>query len=255
MTFEELKKEFLDIKKKGQTDGVTLEDYNKLLEINRNLYMLAGENLDFSTQELLVSINDVIEEMYCAGLLNKFSYNDCYYISRNSFLLPLVLANNEYSHIKMYSDNSYQFLCQMHKEENPSLGVTDLKNVMSCFGCWFNGNAISYLKAYEHLSYRKSLALLAQIYKIDVPVKYGELDELVKKYQAAILSDEYVKLMERGQWRLKKRGIERYNGMDVNTEYQKRYDAIERIRNNEYDSNFIYEGPKQLIYLNGDKRN
>lgn len=221
MSLEEMKTKFLEIKDKGNKEGLTYNDYlvlrdmrNKIMEneansethdyLNNeffscveNIYTLgmrgilsyndyiafkdnmskldskiisyfAAEEMFGPSQELFGSINDVIEEVFIKGLLHKFSRKDCDYISKNGFLLPLVLANNTHPKIRLTGDNRYMFLCQLHLEKTPSLGVNDLKNYYFCYGCGGSGNAVSYLMEYENLSFPESIQLLAQIYLFDV---------------------------------------------------------------------------------------
>jgi len=304
MSIEEIKKEFLEIKTKGQTEGLIFDDYLKLKKMRDSLglsiensdiphdylnndffplieefyskgmrgilsytdYIAFKEEMDkldlgiisyFSydverenSGNLFVDIDNTIQEIYLKGMLNRFSSNDCRYIIQNSFLLPLVLANNTHHRIRLTGDNRYMFLCQLHWEKTPSLGVYDLNNTFRCFGCGYGGNSVYYLQKYEDLSFTEALQLLAQIYLFDINNKNPKLEGLVQKYQATILSDEYQHLLELGRERLKGRNIEIINGVRVDDLYNKRYDAINRIKAQEFDSNFKYEGPKKLIYLN-----
>lgn len=108
------------------------------------------------------------------------------------------------------------------------------------------GNQIDYLMEHECISYKRAIKLLSEIYLIDLhekePPTQEEL-EIIKKYQNAIIGSEYLELLKRGEERLKKRN-------NPNTAfYQKRYKQIERIKNKEYDKDFIYKKPPQKIYL------
>lgn len=302
MSLEEMKHIFLEIKNKGNKDGLTYEDYLVLRNIRDNIMSIegsrethdylnneffssihdiyslgmrgelsyndyisfkdnmsklepkiisyfVGEELFGPSQELLGDISDVIDEVFIKGLLHKFSQKDCNYISQNGFLLPLVLANNTHPKIRLTGDNRYMFLCQLHLEKTPSLGVNDLKNYYFCYGCGGSGNAVSYLMEYENLSFPESIQLLAQIYLFDVKRQEQKFAPLVQKYQDAILSDEYQNLLEIGFDRFKKREIKNFNGDDVEQLYKNRYNTINRIKNHLMDPNFTYEGPKKLIYL------
>lgn len=304
MSLDDMKKEFLRIKTKGQSEGLTIEDYVSLRNMRDKLgisiednffshdylnneffssveeiytkgmrgllsyndYLAFKENFDeiapkivsyFSLQDdeeiqnnLFGDMSEVIDQIYRNGLLNKFSSKDCQYISHNSLLLPLVLANNTHPKIKITGDNRYMFLCQLHMESTPSLGVYDLTNTMFCYGCGVGGGPVSYLEKCEGLSFPQALQLLSQIYLFDVEKVDSKFNLLVEKYQAALLSDEYKELLEMGRDRIKQRDVVKINGNSVDSLYEFRYKTIDRIKNGQYDSAFSYEGPKKLVYLN-----
>lgn len=238
----------------GMRGILSYDDYlsfkNNMSELDSKIRSFFSDSETFGpSQELFGSVHEVITEAFNKGLLHKFSKGDCKYISEHSFILPLVLANNTHPKIRLTGDNRYMFLCQIHWEKTPSLGVNDLKNYYFCYGCGYAGNAVSYLMKYEHLSYPDALQLLAQVFLFDVKVEQEKLVPLVKKYQDAILSDEYQRLLEIGFDRLNNRGIRQINNEDVEVLYKNRYDTINRIKNGLADENFTYEGPKKLIYL------
>lgn len=307
MSLDDMKKEFLRIKTKGQSDGLTIEDYVILRDmrdkigismednifehdylnneffssieemyakgmrglLSYNDYLYFKQNMDkldpkivsyFSSEEniqdeqdLFGDLDETIRKIYNRGLLHKFSSGDCRYIAYKSLLLPLVLANNTHDKIKLSGDNRYMFLCHLHHENTPSLGIYDLNNTMFCYGCGFVGGPVSYLEKCEGLSFPQALQVLSQIYLFDTGRVDSKFDKLVEKYQAALLSDEYKELLEMGINRLKERQIEKINGESVDSLYEFRYKTIDRIKNGQYDSAFSYEGPKKLVYLNYKK--
>lgn len=304
MTFLDMDVRFSNIVSKGQKEGITLEDFNALKQIERELLVAIRRmygSRDYLNNEFFSAIEEIYKKGMCgvltyedyadfkaktAGLDEKiaayFSYevpgekeeilygNICavindidynklatgltrdqiQYIRQYAYLLPLAVANNTHTKIKMYGDNSYMFLCQFHVEHTPSMGVTDLKNLMHCFGCHTNGNAIDYLMKYENLSFPDAVRLAAQIFKFDI----GEIDEsftgVVEKYQDAILSDQYEELLYKGYDRLKNRGIENIRDINVEDAYNSRFGMIERIRRGESDPNFKCDDVKRLVYLN-----
>lgn len=241
--------------KKGMCGVLSYDDYVAFKEKTEGLdskitSYFAEEVAGDDEERLFGYMDDILHSIDYDKLLTGLSSKELQYIKQNSFLLPLALANNTHPKIKLYGDNSYMFLCQFHVEHTPSLGISDLKNLMHCFGCHTNGSAVSYLMHYENLSYEDAIQLLSQIYKFDVGRSDSKLDWLVEKYQSAILSDQYKELLEKGHDRLRSRGIEHIGTIDVERAYDSRYAAIERIRNGETDSNFVCEGPKKLVYLN-----
>lgn len=247
--------------KKGMSGVLSYDDYVLFKEKTARLdskitsyFSVFSEEIPGEDEQILFgNMDDVIRSIDYNQLITGLSAKELRYIRQNSFLLPLVLANNTHPKIKMYGDNSYMFLCQFHVERTPSLGVSDIKNLMHCFACHTNGSAIDYLMKYENLSFKDAVQLLSQIYKFDIKRSDAQLDGLVEKYQNAILSDQYLELLEKGQDRLRRRGIEQFDGKSVDAVYDYRYHTIDRIRNGENDPNFICDGPKQLIYLNNKK--
>lgn len=240
--------------KKGMCGVLSYDDY---LLFKEQTYGLDSKIFDYFFQEVpgeneLKLFNDmdkIVSRIDYDRLLTGFSKKELRYIKRNSFLLPLAVANNTYPKIKMYGDNSYMFLCQFHNERTPSLGISDLKNLMHCFACYKSGSSVDYLMGYEDLSYEDSVKLLAQIYLFDSSGVDPKFEDLVDKYQSAILSDQYYELLVKGQTRLEARGIEQIDCVSVSDLYQRRYDTIDRIRRGERDKNFVYEKPKQLVRL------
>lgn len=265
LTAEEIKKDFNRLKQKGETEGLDINDYFEIKKLRNEIY---GLYFDYETEtwrpkdnvnETINDMTKVLDIMYNEGLMHKYSLNDCRYIINNSLLLPLVLANNGHPEIRMYSDNSYMFLCQMHREKTPSLGVTDYNNLFYCYGCGSNGNVASYLREYENLSFGEAITLLCHIFMFDIGKKDERLKQIVKKYQDSILSEQYVELLKLGYERLQKREIDKSskhilrntNGYAISIEefYAIRYQMIERIQKGEFDPNFKFEGPPKLVYL------
>jgi DNA primase len=57
-------------------------------------------------------------------------------------------------------------LCPFHGEKSPSFNVSPTKNIFKCFGCDKKGDAITFLKEHESLTYVESLRWLARKYNI-----------------------------------------------------------------------------------------
>lgn len=151
-------------------------------------------------------------------------------------LLNLVLANNNYEKIKLYSKDSFMFLCQYHYEKTPSMGVTNHNNLFYCFGCGQTGTAINYLEEVENLSYSQTLKLIQEIYLIDINNKRtNNYEKIASKYRDILVSYEYEKLLYKS--------IERYEDkhhsdhIDYNNiiyGYEKSLKVIERVRKRSY---------------------
>ena len=63
----------------------------------------------------------------------------------------------------------YHALCPFHKEKTPSFTINDEKAFYHCFGCGAHGDAIGFVKDYEHLNYREAIEKLAGMAGLTVP--------------------------------------------------------------------------------------
>ncbi|WP_227430482.1 DNA primase [Psychrobacter sp. I-STPA6b] len=59
--------------------------------------------------------------------------------------------------------------CPFHGEKTPSFYVNPQKNVYNCFGCGVSGNAISFLRDYENLTFSEAVKELSQQTGIEIP--------------------------------------------------------------------------------------
>jgi DNA primase len=59
-------------------------------------------------------------------------------------------------------------LCPFHGEKTPSFNVSPTKNIFKCFGCDKKGDAITFLKEHENLTYVEALRWLARKYNVVV---------------------------------------------------------------------------------------
>lgn len=233
----------IELKKKSRTEGLTIKDYIALEKFKSSLdqRLIAKSQAWYELYQELIILSG---EIYNSGILHHFSKNDLNYIKSNSPLLPLVLANNEDPRIKMKSDG-YLFLCQFHLEKTPSMHVWDFENSLNCYGCGIQLDTISYLMKYEEISFKEAVQLLSQIYLFDVKEVNKDFTDIVKKYQQTIISDQYILLLKRIRQKLN----EKYNDPLIDKNYSKRFSAIERIKNGQYDTEFHFEGSKNKIYL------
>lgn len=249
MEYKIAKKIITGMEEKGIEEGLTLADYKKLRNSGLEHEMEKNCIKSDKWNSLYDRYNKLLNQMYHGGLLHRYSIDNMIYIKENSPLLPLVLANNSFPKIRMYGDNSYMFLCQFHNDSNPSMGVTDYKNLFYCFGCGRTGDSIDYLNEYEHFSMLETMDFLSQVYLYSTKGKHTKFSsDLVKKYRDAIISDEHIELLKQGYERLKNRN--KFCGInDIDEYYNKRFEMIERIKNNESDPNFKYDEPPKRIKL------
>ncbi|MFQ5929845.1 MAG: DNA primase, partial [Acidobacteriota bacterium] len=57
---------------------------------------------------------------------------------------------------------SYQGLCPFHTEKTPSFSVSPEKHIFRCFGCGASGNAISFVRKHQKISFPEAVRWLAQ---------------------------------------------------------------------------------------------
>lgn len=222
---------------KGRSIGLTIDDYYMLLDF-----------LNFldKKDKLYRDIYALVKAIQMNGRLFFYSKECISYISEHAYLLPLVLANNE-REVKLSSDNSYLFFCQFNQEDKPRMSVTDYKNLVHCFGCKNTYNAITYLQKMENLSFPAALELLTKIYILEK--QDASEGRLVEKYQNALLSSEYTRLLSLGYQRLTRRGITNLEEINVEEMYMNRYSTIMRVRRKEEDIEFKMHQKKQKVRL------
>ena len=199
--------------------------------------------------EFIVLIDKKIKQYYDREFFREYSPKEIDFIKGNSYILPLVLTNNK-SLVRLTGENRYMFLCQMHKEVNPSMGVNDLLNYYYCYGCGDGNNAIGYLMKYENLKYKDALNLLSQIYLLAIKDANPKLSLLSKKYKDTILSDAYKLLLNLGKERLESillSSDSKLRNVNIDLEYEKRFHTIDRISKNIYiEPNNIKKLTKKL---------
>lgn len=64
-------------------------------------------------------------------------------------------------------------VCPFHSEKTPSFSVSPNKGIYHCFGCGKGGNAISFIREIEHLSYPEAVRFLGKQYGVEVPDTSG----------------------------------------------------------------------------------
>ena len=65
--------------------------------------------------------------------------------------------------------SEYKGCCPFHGEKSPSFYVNPQKNIYHCFGCNASGNAISFLRDYESLTFMEAVTELSKQTGIEVP--------------------------------------------------------------------------------------
>ena len=63
----------------------------------------------------------------------------------------------------------YKALCPFHHEESPSFNINPSRQLFHCFGCKKTGDAITFVRNRENLSFTDAVRLLAARAGIEIP--------------------------------------------------------------------------------------
>jgi DNA primase len=69
---------------------------------------------------------------------------------------------------------NYLGLCPFHNEKTPSFNVLPEKGIFKCFGCGKGGDAITFIREHQKMSYVEAVKLLAERLGITLPEDAGE---------------------------------------------------------------------------------
>ena len=83
---------------------------------------------------------------------------------------------------------NYFGVCPFHDDTNPSMSVSQDKQIYKCFSCGASGNVITFVMDYEHVDFKEALSSLARRAGIDF--KISGLKSQVTKY------DKYYKMYD-----------------------------------------------------------
>ena len=75
----------------------------------------------------------------------------------------MVALVSQYLALKKTGHDSMSGLCPFHQEKTASFSVSPSKGVFYCFGCGKGGDAITFLRELESLSYVEAVERLAQL--------------------------------------------------------------------------------------------
>ena len=245
---DDLEIELFREKKEWYLLGMIQEGIRNILSLRRKIQKM-NEN-----DHYLVVIHELNELLERLSHLETIVYTNSG-ISLGEFLTQcnqtsithLVYTNNQHPKIRLYSTDSYMFLCQFHRENTPSLGVTEHVGCGYCFGCGKSFNTVQYLMEYENLSYQEAVQILARIYliKLKKKNKIQEDHPLVIKYQESLLSDDFRELLERGYQRV----LNGENNMEILrniNKFERDFLTIERIKNH---TPIHFDKKKKTYYL------
>ena len=86
--------------------------------------------------------------------------------------------------------------CPFHQEKTPSFHVNTQKNFYHCFGCGVNGNAITFLREHDNLSFVEAVEELAKVGGMEVP-RDERVQEVYSEQKRLLESLEYASLRYR----------------------------------------------------------
>lgn len=212
--------------------GMIQEGIRNILSLRRKIELM-NENANYlvvihQLNELLKRLNNLETTVHANSniSLGKF-LTQC----NQTSITHLVYTNNQHPKIRLYGAASYMFLCQFHRENTPSLGITERVGCGYCFACGIGFNAIQYLMEYENLDYKEAVQILARIYLIKLNRNSIKEDHpLVIKYQESLLSDDFKALLEKAY----QRALNGKNNMEIFNiinKFEHDFHIIERVKN------------------------
>lgn len=83
---------------------------------------------------------------------------------------------------------NYFGVCPFHDDTNPSMSVSQDKQIYKCFSCGASGNVITFVMDYEHVDFKEALSSLAR--RVGIDFKISGLKSQVTKY------DKYYKMYD-----------------------------------------------------------
>lgn len=104
--------------------------------------------------------------------------------------------------------------CPFHNEKTPSFYVTPTKGIYKCFGCGKAGNAITFLKEHEGMSYIEAVRWLGKKYGIAVEEREESPEELAAKQHS-----ESLYLVSEWAWKFYKEALKSSDGRSIGYAY------------------------------------
>ena len=92
--------------------------------------------------------------------MSRIKQEDIEAVKERTDIVALV---SQYLALKKTGHDSMSGLCPFHQEKTASFSVSPSKGVFYCFGCQKGGDAISFLRELESLSYIEAVERLAQL--------------------------------------------------------------------------------------------
>lgn len=88
---------------------------------------------------------------------------------------------------------NYFGICPFHEDHNPSLSVSEEKQIYTCFVCGATGNVFSFVKDYENISFLEAVEKIADNNGIKLTHKLNYIKRYNKEYEAYNLAVKFYK--------------------------------------------------------------
>ena len=88
---------------------------------------------------------------------------------------------------------NYFGICPFHEDHNPSLSVSEEKQIYTCFVCGATGNVFSFVKDYENISFLESVEKIADNNGIKLTHKLNYIKRYNKEYEIYNLAVKFYK--------------------------------------------------------------
>lgn len=77
----------------------------------------------------------------------------------------------------------YTALCPFHDDHDPSLSISEEKQIFKCFVCGVGGNVFSFVMHYTHCSFPEAVKAVAEISGLHLDIAWQKPQQTVSKYQ------------------------------------------------------------------------
>ncbi len=94
---------------------------------------------------------------------------------------------------------NFQGLCPFHNEKTPSFSVSMEKGMFRCFGCGTSGNAITFIKRHQKLSFPEAIRFLAERAGISIATEEDKKRETLL-FCAAKAQEEFRRQLKSGSY-------------------------------------------------------
>lgn len=112
--------------------------------------------------------------------MEKIPYDVILEVQRKVNIVDVI---SEYLPIEQKGKN-YFAICPFHDDHNPSMSISQEKQIYTCFVCGASGNVINFVMNYEKISFAEAVAKLAVKAGVTLNVKYeGKKNVLDDKYE------------------------------------------------------------------------
>lgn len=88
---------------------------------------------------------------------------------------------------------NYFGICPFHEDHNPSLSVSEEKQIYTCFVCGATGNVFSFVKDYENISFPEAIEKVASTNGIQLSHKVNYVKKYNKEYEIYNTAVKYYK--------------------------------------------------------------